>query len=237
MPAHDLRRTSHDLARPLESLTNEGEQMDAASPSGTADSMATRQFQRELRRWRTRRGLTQRALADRVRFSRETVAAVEAGRRYGSQELAVRCDEVLRTGGLLTGLWPRVAVEQIAADGRRGPRDPEAGQSEPERHLDPALHDPQAVVDAIDELRGLIDQMLRIHFPADQHGHPEADQHQPAEPGCPSAEAQHRPGEPGSPPVEARQQPPEPRRPTGEGRRQFTDSHRRGRVSASGHRR
>jgi transcriptional regulator with XRE-family HTH domain len=223
MPAHDLCRTSHDLARPLESLTNEGEQMDAASPSGTPDSIATRQFQRELRRWRTRRGLTQRALADRVRFSRETVAAVEAGRRYGSQELAVRCDEVLRTGGLLAGLWPRVAVEQIAADGRRGPRDTEAGQSESGRRLDPALHDPQAVVDAIDELRGLIDQMLRSHFPVDQHGHPELGQPRPEESGCPS--------------VEPQQQPSEARRPTGEGRRPFTESHRRGRVGALGRRR
>jgi transcriptional regulator with XRE-family HTH domain len=184
--------------------------------------MATRQFQRELRRWRTRKGLTQRALADRVRFSRETVAAVEAGRRYGSQELAVRCDEALGTGGLLTALWPRVAAEQIAADGRRGPRGPEAGRSVAERERDP-LRDPQSVAEAIDELRELIDHMLRIHVPADQHRHPEADHHQP------STAA-------GDPVPEPRPPSTEPRRPAGEPRRPFTESHRRGRVGALGRR-
>ncbi|MFC6015885.1 helix-turn-helix transcriptional regulator [Plantactinospora solaniradicis] len=185
--------------------------------------MATRQFQRELRRWRTRKGLTQRALADRVRFSRETVAAVEAGRRYGSQELAVRCDEALGTGGLLTALWPRVAREQIAADGRRGPRATEVGGSAAERDLDP-LHDPQSVVEAIDELRELIDHMLRIHFPADQHPHPEADHHQPALAA-------------GDPATESQPQSAESRRPGGEPHRPFTESHRRGRVGALGRRR
>ncbi|MBF9133032.1 helix-turn-helix transcriptional regulator [Plantactinospora sp. S1510] len=195
--------------------------MDAASPSGIADSMATRQFQRELRRWRTRKGLTQRALADRVRFSRETVAAVEAGRRYGSQELAVRCDEALGTGGLLTALWPRVALEQLAADGRRGPRGTDAGRPAAERGPDPR-HDPQSVVEAIDELRELIDHMLRIHAPAEQHRHPEADHDQPSPAGDPA--------------VESRPQPAEPRRPAGESHRPFTESHRRGRVGALGRR-
>ncbi|MEK8106058.1 helix-turn-helix transcriptional regulator [Micromonospora sp. M12] len=64
-------------------------------------------------------GLTQRALADLVRFSRETVAAVESGRRFGSHEFALRCDDVLGTGGRLAALWPQVAAEQLAADGRR----------------------------------------------------------------------------------------------------------------------
>jgi transcriptional regulator with XRE-family HTH domain len=95
--------------------------MDRAPSDAAPDPMASRRFRRELRRWRTRNGLTQRALADRVRFSRETVAAVESGRRYGSRELAVRCDEVLGTDGLFASLWPDVAREQIAADGRRGP--------------------------------------------------------------------------------------------------------------------
>ncbi|MBE1491173.1 helix-turn-helix transcriptional regulator [Plantactinospora soyae] len=186
--------------------------------------MATRQFQRELRRWRTRKGLTQRALADRVRFSRETVAAVEAGRRYGSQELAVRCDEALGTGGLLTALWPRVAREQIAADGRRGPRGSEAERLA-EFASDPARHDPQSVVEAIDELRELIDQMLRIHFPTDQHQHPEADHpHQ-------------QPLAAGDPAAEPAPQPAEPRRPAGEPHRPYTESHRRGRVGALGRRR
>jgi DNA-binding XRE family transcriptional regulator len=83
---------------------------------------AVRRFGHELRCRRTQAGLTQRQLAERVRYSREMVAAVERGRRYGSQELAVRCDEVLGTGGVLGRLWPMVESEQVAADRRRGPR-------------------------------------------------------------------------------------------------------------------
>ena len=118
--------------------------------------MAAR-FRCELRRLRMDSGLTQRALADRVRFSREMVAAVEAGRRYGSLELAIRCDEALGGDGLLTGMWPQVALEQLAADGRRGPRGlPQAAQAS----LDGA--DPGTVEAAIDELRELLDRVHRV---------------------------------------------------------------------------
>jgi len=86
----------------------------------TAD--AALRFGHELRRWRTRAGLTQRELAGRVRYSREMIAAVERGRRYPSQELARCCDEVLVTDGVLGRLWPLVESAQVAADRRRGPR-------------------------------------------------------------------------------------------------------------------
>lgn len=115
--------------------------------------MATR-FRCELRRLRLNSGLTQRALADRVRFSREMVAAVEAGRRYGSLELAIRCDEALGGDGLLTGMWPQVGLEQLAADGRRGPRAPQVA--------DINAADPGTVEAAIDELRELLDRVHRV---------------------------------------------------------------------------
>jgi transcriptional regulator with XRE-family HTH domain len=180
--------------------------MDAAPSSAADDSTATRQFRRELRRWRTRNGLTQRALADRVRFSRETVAAVESGRRYGSHELAVRCDEVLGTGGRLAALWPRVAAEQLAADGRRGPRLADPGRPDRSRHgpgstLDLLAADQRAVVDTIDELRDLIDRMLRAQPPAG------------------AADQRHATT---------------PRRPVTESRRGFPDVRRRGRPGAVG---
>jgi transcriptional regulator with XRE-family HTH domain len=94
---------------------------DRTFPSSRSIDIA-RRFGYELRRRRTLAGLTQRQLADRVKYSREMVAAVERGRRYGSEELAVRCDEALGTGGALTRMWPLVECEQIAADRRRGPR-------------------------------------------------------------------------------------------------------------------
>ncbi|WFE54581.1 helix-turn-helix transcriptional regulator [Micromonospora sp. WMMD1155] len=137
--------------------------MEHTSPSSSAHSAASQRFRWELRDCRVRRGLTQRALADLVRFSRETVAAVESGRRFGSQEFALRCDEVLGTGGRLAALWPQVAAEQLAADGRRGPRDPQPSRQQPPvpRQRDRRdARDPGAVVDAIDELRELIGQVL-----------------------------------------------------------------------------
>jgi transcriptional regulator with XRE-family HTH domain len=141
--------------------------MDRAPSDAAPDPMASRRFRRELRRLRTRSGLTQRALADRVRFSRETVAAVESGRRYGSREFAVRCDEALDTGGLLASLWPDVAREQIAADGRRGPR----GRTPPRPRTpaddivamivdNGAMLGPTEVVVELDDLRSVIDRAL-----------------------------------------------------------------------------
>ncbi|GGR93222.1 hypothetical protein GCM10010169_42060 [Micromonospora fulviviridis] len=134
--------------------------MDRTPPSSAAHCAASHRFRAELRRWRTRQGLTQRALAERVRFSRETVAAVESGRRFGSQEFAVRCDEVLGTGGRLAALWPQVAAEQLAADGRRGPRFGEVARLDPAPAARRDARDPEAVVAAIDELRELIGQVL-----------------------------------------------------------------------------
>lgn len=149
--------------------------MDRTPPASAARSGASRQFRSELRSWRTRQGLTQRALAERVRFSRETVAAVESGRRFGSHEFAVRCDEVLGTGGRLAALWPQVAAEQLAADGRRGPRLGEVARLDP-ADVPPATRrdarDPEAVVAAIDELRELIGQVLGGQPESDVPPHP-----------------------------------------------------------------
>src|SRR5262245_56630130 len=77
--------------------------------------------------------MTQRQLADRVKYCREMVAAVERGRRFGSRSLAVRCDEALGTDGVLTRMWPLVETEQVAADRRRGPRPERASRLEPGR--------------------------------------------------------------------------------------------------------
>ncbi|NYH40555.1 transcriptional regulator with XRE-family HTH domain [Micromonospora jinlongensis] len=142
--------------------------MEHTSPSSPAPSAASERFRWELRNCRVRRGLTQRALADLVRFSRETVAAVESGRRFGSHEFALRCDDVLGTDGRLAALWPQVAAEQVAADGRRGPRASPPGRPVPRQRDRRDARDPGAVVDAIDELRELIGQVL--NGPSDPDG-------------------------------------------------------------------
>ncbi|MFF4880736.1 MULTISPECIES: helix-turn-helix transcriptional regulator [unclassified Micromonospora] len=151
--------------------------MEHTPPSNVAHSAASQRFRWELRSCRVRRGLTQRALADLVRFSRETVAAVESGRRFGSHEFAVRCDDVLSTGGRLAALWPEVAAEQLAADGRRGPRSPDPvrlGPPVPRQRGRRDARDPGAMVDAIDELRELIGQVLNGQPDPDDHGRRQA---------------------------------------------------------------
>src|SRR2546421_10889310 len=96
--------------------------MDTGATSSGRIIDAARTFGDELRRRRSQAGLTQRELAERVRYSRETVAAVECGRRYATRSLALRSDEILGTGGVLGRLWPWVERAQLAADRRRGPR-------------------------------------------------------------------------------------------------------------------
>jgi hypothetical protein len=49
-----------------------------------------------------------------VVHSRAVIAAVELGERWPTRELAVRCDEVLHTGGALVRLWPLVDAERRA---------------------------------------------------------------------------------------------------------------------------
>jgi transcriptional regulator with XRE-family HTH domain len=132
--------------------------MDTGTPSSSRSTDAVHRFGPELRRWRTRAGLTQRELASRVRYSRETIAAVERGRRYATRQLAQRCDEVLATGGVLGRLWPRVETARVAADRRRGPRRPRHDVDWPELDL---VRWVQTVRPAVDEVAPEVLDRLR----------------------------------------------------------------------------
>jgi len=138
--------------------------VDTWSFPNSRSAEVVRRFGQELRRHRTLAGLTQRQLADRVRYSREMIAAVERGRRYGSAELAWRCDEILRTGGTLRGLWPHVEREQVAADRRRGPRaEPTARGTAPDwsdwaESIQPAID--EAPPELMVQLRALINNYV-----------------------------------------------------------------------------
>jgi transcriptional regulator with XRE-family HTH domain len=68
-------------------------------------------FSTELRQARTRAGLTQDQLAEKIAYSPSLVAHVEAGSRAPSLDFAGRADEALCTGGLLTRLQPFVRRE------------------------------------------------------------------------------------------------------------------------------
>src|SRR2546423_15606624 len=99
--------------------------MDTGATSNGRMVDAARTFGDELRRRRGQAGLTQRELAERVRYSRETVAAVECGRRYATRSLAVRSDEILGTGGGLGRPGPGGGgAPKAARPGRRSPPGP-----------------------------------------------------------------------------------------------------------------
>lgn len=70
-----------------------------------------------LRHWRRSRGMTQDALGQRIGYDNSQVSKVESGDRWPPEDLAQRCDEVLRTGGELAGLWPLVSLERRRVTG------------------------------------------------------------------------------------------------------------------------
>jgi len=70
-------------------------------------------FASELRRLRTDAGLSQEALADKIRYSTSLVAAVEQGRRPARLEVAERCGTILGGGGLLIRLREATLQESL----------------------------------------------------------------------------------------------------------------------------
>jgi transcriptional regulator with XRE-family HTH domain len=70
-------------------------------------------FAGELRRLRTAAGLSQEALADRVRYSPSLVAAVEQCRRAPRMEFAQQCDEALGGDGLLLRIREAMLRESL----------------------------------------------------------------------------------------------------------------------------
>jgi transcriptional regulator with XRE-family HTH domain len=72
-------------------------------------------FSGELRRTRSRAGLTQDQLAEKISYSPSLVAHVEIGSRAPSADFAARADDALGTDGLLTRLQPLVRSEAYPA--------------------------------------------------------------------------------------------------------------------------
>ncbi|GAA1654474.1 multiprotein-bridging factor 1 family protein [Catellatospora bangladeshensis] len=97
--------------------------------TGREQAAAARDFATQLRWWRSMRGYSQGRLAQRMPHSEATIAKVESGERWPTEDLARRCDEVLQTGGALAVLWPAVRAEQQASDGRRRRRRDDDGGS------------------------------------------------------------------------------------------------------------
>lgn len=93
---------------------------DIVTPPGVAvtdhdPDSAVAFFGGELARARHRAGLTQEQLAEKLNYSRGTVANVETAQRPPHRELAARCDEILETDGLLMRAWKMVSRESVPA--------------------------------------------------------------------------------------------------------------------------
>ena len=67
----------------------------------------------ELRRARTAAGMTQDAVAREISYSASLVAAVEQARRVPRPEFTRRCDELLKTDGLLTRIREKMRHEPL----------------------------------------------------------------------------------------------------------------------------
>jgi tetratricopeptide (TPR) repeat protein/DNA-binding XRE family transcriptional regulator len=71
-------------------------------------------FGRELRRLRTRRGLSLQKLAELVNYTRGYIGKVETGDKPPTAELARRCDDVLEAGGQLVALSTSMGLPRLA---------------------------------------------------------------------------------------------------------------------------
>ncbi|MFF0512834.1 multiprotein-bridging factor 1 family protein, partial [Streptomyces sp. NPDC004250] len=71
------------------------------SEPDVSDSLRT--FGAVVQGFRKRAGMTQEELAERVRYSVQTVASVEQGRRFPTLEYVRRAEEVLDAAGILSG--------------------------------------------------------------------------------------------------------------------------------------
>jgi len=73
-------------------------------------------FASELRRARQAAGLTQDQLATTISYSASLVAQVETGRKTPSRDFAQRCDDALKTGGLLARIIEDLLSKEVAPE-------------------------------------------------------------------------------------------------------------------------
>src|SRR5262245_17111830 len=69
----------------------------------------------ELRRWRTLRGRSQKALGAQIAFSRVYVSLVETARERRTRQFVERCEHALDAGGHLLVIYHHVTAEQAGA--------------------------------------------------------------------------------------------------------------------------
>jgi transcriptional regulator with XRE-family HTH domain len=84
--------------------------------SALADAAAA--YVAELAAWRSRRGLSKKALAERMAYDRTYVSHIENGNLAPSEDFTKRADEVLATGGALLQRWQALRASRAGGSGR-----------------------------------------------------------------------------------------------------------------------
>lgn len=89
------------------------------TPGHGVDEPVGAGFGEELRRWRTKRGLSLSGLARLVHYSKGYLSKLENGEKPPNADIARCCDEALETGGALAALIPA----SVAIPSQAGPPD------------------------------------------------------------------------------------------------------------------
>jgi transcriptional regulator with XRE-family HTH domain len=93
--------------------------MDA--PATDLEAEAAGRYAEELRRWREQRGLSKRALAQRMAYDRTYVSHIEGGHFQPTEDFTRRAEKALATGGVLWSCWQSYAVARSLRERRASP--------------------------------------------------------------------------------------------------------------------
>lgn len=126
---------------------------------------ARRALGRRLAELRRAAGQTQHSLARLVQYGRSSVANTETGRQHPERPFWARCDEALRTGGVLTAEYDRIAYREHrhrAVPARGGGAAPTSGPPATWREAvdDTEGCSPAALVDRLCLLRHDVDRAI-----------------------------------------------------------------------------
>lgn len=113
--AEKARNGAEKLTEAAESAPKGAEKFtEAAEPAGQhAGIRAVRDFAAELRSWRTRLGLTQVTLGDKIKYSGSFVSDIERCHRMPGVDFAQACDRELDLPGTFVRAFQRISQESF----------------------------------------------------------------------------------------------------------------------------
>jgi transcriptional regulator with XRE-family HTH domain len=89
--------------------------MQVPQPEALTDDEAA-EYARELRRWRERRGLSKKALAELMAYDRTYVSHIEGRSLAPTEDFTRRAEDALNAGGALWGRWQALTAARALTD-------------------------------------------------------------------------------------------------------------------------